>query len=258
MKQFSIPSSTWATSWSDHDCYCLFSFPVWADSVIPPYLIYLWGLLRVSNSSVILGISIYPPALPPQPLLIRPLLESVQTKVWFFVLPLTVKDFSLDTTHWRSASWAVTPCHRFHAASLLTRLQLTDDRRKLHVSQTHQGLMTLERFAAFISPTTHCFSTNGGWTLLSHFDFTRQPPSMPEIIQNNDCADLPQLFRPLLSMYHSRLFVSRFIKLDQKGNLFYALLGTASISLACLQQPHSCWSASTSCPFFINGLGRNR
>ena len=182
--------------------------------------------------------------------LIRPLLEKVQTKHLFWILSLIFIAAAIFLITAYDGRIRADAKHVFNAALAFNRgdySSLTTVGSYMYRNPHQLGLMTLERLYAFISPTTQfAFSMNVGWTLLSHFLIYKITALLNarEMIQKYTILltflFLPQLFFILFvygtipGLFFCLLSLYAFIKLDQKGNLLYALLGAASISLACL------------------------
>ncbi|WP_128836277.1 glycosyltransferase family 39 protein, partial [Streptococcus sp. DD11] len=182
--------------------------------------------------------------------LIRPLLEKLSGKHLFLGLSLLFLAAAIFLITSYSGRIRADARHVFYAAIAFNQgdySSLTTVGSYLYRNPHQLGLMTLERLYAYISPTTQfAFVMNILWTLLSNFLIYKITALLTakEIIQKYTILltflFLPQLFFVLFvygtipGLFFCLLSLYAFIQLEQKGRLLYALLGAASIGMACL------------------------
>lgn len=183
-------------------------------------------------------------------LCIRPLLEKIKTPYLFAGLTLLYLAAALFLITSYDGIIRADAKHVFNAALAFNQgdySSLTTVGSYMYRNPHQLGLMTLERLYTAISPSTQfAFVMNIIWSLLSNFLIYRITALLKrnEIIQKYTILltflFLPQLFFVLFiygtipGLFFCLLSLYAFIKLEQNGNLLYLLLGSASISVACL------------------------
>ena len=182
--------------------------------------------------------------------LIRPLLEKVKVRHLLLIGGLIYIALSIYLITDYSGSIRADAKHVFKAALAFNQgdySSLTTVGSYMYRNPHQLGLMTLERLYAWISPTTQfAFVMNIIWILLSNFLIYRITALLnpSSLVQKYTVLlsflFLPQLFFVLFvygtipGLFFCLLSLYAFIQLEKKGNLTYAFLGAASISLACL------------------------